>query len=174
MSQAVGEILSYRSRRGTRREYEMVLILRPETSKATIAALIGRIQEILSLQQARLQKIDNWGLRTLAFPIRRCKRGIYIYLRFLAGSGCVAELERQMRIREDVIRYLSVRVEDDVDPNARPSEVTDEILDAASEPAPDPLELAAQQQQEEAAAAGALDDDDDDQEQSDDEEEEDE
>lgn len=141
--QVTEEIVSYSAVRGTVREYETVLILRPDTNKDGIAELVERLQKIMNTQGARLQSIDNWGLRTLAFPVKRCKRGIYLYFRFLAGSNTVAEMERILRIREDVLRYLSVRVDEDVDPNARPSEIDDESLEAASESAPDPVEIAA-------------------------------
>lgn len=141
--QVTEEVGSYSARRGTVREYETVLILRPDTNKDGIATLVERLQQIMSTQGSRLQSIDNWGLRTLAFPVKRCKRGIYLYFRFLAGSNTVTEMERILRIREDVIRYLSVRVDEDVDPEARPSELDDESLEAATESAPDPVEIAA-------------------------------
>lgn len=143
MQAVTEEVVSYSAQRGKVREFECVLILHPHTNKEGISALVERLQQVMEGQGARLQSIDNWGLRTLAFPVKRCKRGIYLYFRFLAGSNTVAELERILRIRDDVLRYLTVRVDQDVDPNARPSEIDKESLEAASESAPDPVEIAA-------------------------------
>jgi small subunit ribosomal protein S6 len=158
MSEEAGVARSVSSKRGTQREYEATLILRPETNKAGIADLVGKLQGILGNEGSRLQKIDNWGVRTLAYPIQRSKKGIYLYTRFLGGSNVVNELERNLRIDETVLRYLTVLVDEDVDPEARPSDITDELLDAASESARDPLDILAEQQakaREEAAAAAA-------------------
>lgn len=143
MQAVTEEVISYSAQRGKVREFECVLILHPHTNKDGISELVERVQKIMDSKGARLQSIDNWGLRTLAFPVKRCKRGIYLYFRFLAGSTTVAELERILRIRDDVLRYLTVRVDQDVDPEARPSSIDQESLEAASESAPDPVEIAA-------------------------------
>ncbi len=158
MSETQGVVLSTSAKRGTQREYEMTLILRSETNKDGIAKLVSKLQSIMTGAGGRLQKIDNWGLRTLAYPIRRNRKGIYLYTRFLGGSELVAELERNLRIDEMILRYMNILVDEDVDPGARPSDVTDELLDAASESAPDPLDVLAEQQakaREEAARLAA-------------------
>lgn len=139
---AKGVVLSVASKRGTQREYESVTILRPSAGKPEIAALIERMQGTFTDYGARLIKIDSWGTRILAFPVDHERKGIYLYWRFLGGSDIVAEFERLMGLSDKVIRFYTVRIDDDVDPEARPSEVTEELLDAASEPGPDPEELA--------------------------------
>lgn len=151
-------IRSYSAQRNTQREFETTIIIRPETNKEGIAGLVTRLQAVYTRNGGRLQKIDNWGLRTLAYPIDTHKKGVYLYVRFLGGSDMVQELERNLRIWDEVIRYLTVVVDGDVDPAARPSDIDDEILDAASDVAPDPLDVAA----EKAAAMGEDEDDDDD------------
>jgi small subunit ribosomal protein S6 len=139
---AKGVVLSVSSKRGTQREYESVTILRPSTGKPEIAALIERLQGTFVDYGARLIKIDSWGTRILAFPVAHERKGIYLYWRYLGGSEMVAEFERLMGLSDKVIRFYTVKIDEDVDPEARPSEVTDELLDAASEPGPDPEELA--------------------------------
>lgn len=150
-------IRSYSALRETQREFETTIIIKPDIQKDGIAALVTRLQALYTRNGGRLQKIDNWGLRTLAYPIERYKKGVYLYLRFLGGSDMVTEFERNLRIWDEVIRYLTVVVDQDVDPEARPSDIDDEVLDAASEVAPDPLDIAAEK-----AASGEYDDDDDD------------
>lgn len=137
-------IESYSAQRNTQREFETTMILRPDSNKEAIAGVVSRIQALFGRNGGRMQRIDNWGLRTLAYPIQRQKKGIYLYVRFLGGSSMVKELERNLRIWDEIVRYLTVVVDGDVDPDARPSDVDDETLDAASDAAPDPLEVAAE------------------------------
>lgn len=150
---AKGVVHSVASKRGTQREYESVTILRPSTGKPEIAALIERMQGTFVEYGARLIKIDSWGTRILAFPVDHERKGIYLYWRFIGGSDIVAEFERLMGLFDKVIRFYTVRIDDDVDPEARPSEVTEELLDAASEPGPDPEELARKAAEEAARRA---------------------
>ena len=134
----VGQVLSVKSRKNTKREYETVIILRPNVNKNGILELVHKMQAVFENFGARLLKIENWGSRTLAFPIRRSNTGIYLYWRYLGGSDIVAEFERNLQINESILRYYTVRVEDDVDPNARPSEITEDLLQTVAEPPPEP------------------------------------
>lgn len=139
---AAGRVLSQRNKLGTQREYESVTIVRPETGRTEIAELITRMREVISSRGARLTKIDSWGMRVLAFPISHCRKGIYLYWRYLGGSDVVAEFERNMRLNDKILRFYTVLIDEDVDPEARPGEVTDDLLEAATDPGPDPDELA--------------------------------
>lgn len=147
------EVLSVRNRRGTQREYELVMIVRPDFNKPAILDLVKKIQGIFERDGASLLKIENWGLRTLAYPIKQNKRGIYLYVRFLGGTSTVAELERNLRLDEGVVRYLTVKIDEDVDPEARPSEMNEDVLEAATDIAPDPVEVARKKAEEEARVA---------------------
>jgi small subunit ribosomal protein S6 len=152
---AAGVVDSVSARRHTQREYETVTILRPDTGKPQIMTLIERIQGVVAKQAGSLVKIDSWGMRVLAYPVAHQRKGIYLYWRFLGGSDMVAEVERNLRLSDRVMRFYSIRVDDDVDPNARPSELTEELLDAVSEPGPDPDEIARQAAEAEAARLAA-------------------
>ena len=134
-----GQVVSYGALQGTQREYETVMILRPQANKADILALVKRLQPIFAKAGGTLLKIDSWGMRLLSYPIAHEKKGIYLYWHYVGGSEIVTEFERNLRNIDVIIRYYTVRVADDVDPNARPSEVTDDLLEAVSEPGPDPV-----------------------------------
>lgn len=166
-----GRVMSVGSAIGTQREYESILILKPDTSKPQIHALIERMQGAFSELSGRLLKIDNWGMRILAFPVQRCRKGIYLYWRFLGGSDMVSEFERNARLSDRVIRFYTIRIDDDVDPEARPTEVTEDLLDAVTDPGPDPDEIARKLAEERArlAAEQQADEDDDDSDDDDDE-----
>jgi small subunit ribosomal protein S6 len=142
MTQAT--VRSYAALRNTQREFETTMILRPDINKDGIADVVNRLQALYGRNGSRMQKIDNWGLRTLAYPIQSHKKGIYLYVRYLGGSEIVKELERNLRIWDEVVRYLTVVIDGDVNPEARPSDVDDETLDAASDVTPDPLDIAAE------------------------------
>jgi small subunit ribosomal protein S6 len=150
-------VRSYAALRNTQREFETTMILRPDINKDGIADVVTRLQSLYERNGSRMQKIDNWGLRTLAYPIQAHKKGIYLYVRYLGGSEIVKELERNLRIWDEVVRYLTVVIDGDVNPDARPSDIDDETLDAASDVTPDPLDIAA----EKAAALASHDADDD-------------
>ncbi|MBL4685662.1 MAG: 30S ribosomal protein S6, partial [Nannocystaceae bacterium] len=137
----VGVVLSQASRVGTQREYEAVTILKPDTPKTEIHQLITRMQSMFTERGGSLLKVDSWGMRVLAYPVAKSRKGIYIHWRFIGGSDIVAEFERLLGLAQQVIRFYTLRADDDVDPAARPSEITEELLDAASEPGPDPDEL---------------------------------
>lgn len=138
MSDTTGQVLSVSSKKGTKREYETVLILRPNTNKAGILELAHKMQNVFEKFGARLIKIENWGSRTLAYPIRRQATGIYLYWRFLGGSDIVHEFERNLKLSDAVLRYYTVKIDEDVDPEARPSEITEDLLQTISEPPPEP------------------------------------
>ena len=148
-------VRSQRSLRTTQREYETVLILKPDANKSQIKRIVTNVQQMFADGGASLISADNWGLRTLAYPIKRNTRGIYLYLRFLGGSDTVLNFEQKLRLTETVLRYLTVKVDEDIDPTARPSEVSEDLLEAVSDTGPDPVEIERQRQTEEAAKAAS-------------------
>ena len=148
-------VRSQRSLRTTQREYETVLILKPDANKSQIKRIVTNVQQMFADGGASLISADNWGLRTLAYPIKRNTRGIYLYLRFLGGSDTVLNFEQKLRLTETVLRYLTVKLDEDIDPTARPSEVSEDLLEAVSDTGPDPVEIERQRQTEEAAKAAS-------------------
>lgn len=148
-----GVVLSQASRVGTQREYEAVTILKPETPKPEILQLIKRLQGTFDERSGKLLKVDSWGMRVLAYPVKKNRKGIYVYWRFIGGSDIVKEFERLLGLSQHVIRFYTIKIDVDVDPGAKPSEITEELLDAASEPGPDPDELRRQAEEEAAKIA---------------------
>ena len=149
MSDVTGQVLSVSSKQGTKREYETILILRPNTNKDGIREFVTKMQGVFEKCGARLIKIENWGNRLLAYPIKRSANGIYLYWRYLGGSDIVQEFERNLRLTDTVLRFYTVKVDEDVDPAARPSEITDDLLENISEPPPEPEPEPAREVEEE-------------------------
>ncbi len=102
------------------REYETIFILNPEITTDGIEQIASRLTDVVTRLDGKLLQAENWGKRRLAYPVRKHPKGYYIYLRYLGYSGMVHELERNMRMLEPVLKYLTVKLEEDVDPTARP------------------------------------------------------
>ncbi|PKN45481.1 MAG: 30S ribosomal protein S6 [Deltaproteobacteria bacterium HGW-Deltaproteobacteria-17] len=123
---------SYRDQVNNEREYEMITILAPETTSEDIKVIQRRVLDLMERKEGRLLALENWGRRRLAYTVRKHRKGIYLYWRFLGHFELVAEIERLMRMIEKVIRYMSILVDANVDPNARPESVTEEQLNQAA------------------------------------------
>jgi small subunit ribosomal protein S6 len=123
---------SYRDQVNNEREYEMITILAPETTSEDIKVIQRRVLDLMERKDGRLLALENWGRRRLAYTVRKHRKGIYLYWRFLGHFELVAEIERLMRMIEKVIRYMSILVDANVDPNARPETVTEEQLTQAA------------------------------------------
>jgi small subunit ribosomal protein S6 len=96
--------------------YESVFIARQDISNQQVEALTEQIAEIVKTNGGEVAKKEYWGLRNLSYRIKKNRKGHYVLINLDAPPAAVAEMERQMRINEDVLRYLTVRVET-LDPN---------------------------------------------------------
>jgi small subunit ribosomal protein S6 len=132
---------SLRDAPGTSREYETVYILRPNTANDGVAEVNTRIRGIIEGMGGKILKVDNWGKRRLAYEVAKERKGIYLYWQYLASPGVVEETERNLRMLDSVIRYLTVKVDEDVDISARPSEIDDASYEKASQTAADEEDL---------------------------------
>lgn len=91
--------------------YEHTLIARPDLSAQQAQALADQFGQVVSDQGGTVAKVEYWGLRNLAFRVKKSRKGHYLHLNVDAPAAAVTELERVERINEDVLRYLTVRVE---------------------------------------------------------------
>ena len=91
--------------------YESVFIARQDISSAQTEALTEQFSQIIADNSGAVSKKEYWGLKSLAFRIKKNRKGHYVLLNIDAPSAAVIEMERNMRINEDVIRYLTVKVE---------------------------------------------------------------
>jgi small subunit ribosomal protein S6 len=89
------------------REYEVVYVLAPTADNAEAERINNKVTEIVSNFGGKLLKLDNWGRRKLAYSINKQSRGIFVYVKFVARAGVTAEIERNLRIADSVLRYQS-------------------------------------------------------------------
>jgi small subunit ribosomal protein S6 len=93
------------------REYELVYILQPNVDPDDADKIANRIQDVVSRLGGKITKVDAWGRRRLAYPIKKFSRGVFVYVRVVGFNDVVAELERNLRIADAVIRFQTVRRE---------------------------------------------------------------
>jgi small subunit ribosomal protein S6 len=91
--------------------YEHVFLARQDLAQAQVDALAETATQIIESNEGKVTKVENWGLRSLAYKIAKNRKAHYVMLNIDAPAGVVAELERQTQINEDIIRYMTVRVE---------------------------------------------------------------
>ena len=91
------------------RDYELVYIVRPSAGEEELTALNERVQGWISAEGGEVQKLTPWGRRRLAYPIDRFRDGTYVAINFRGGPQSVTGIERNLKLSEDVIRYMLVR-----------------------------------------------------------------
>jgi small subunit ribosomal protein S6 len=91
--------------------YEHLLIARQDISAQQVDALATHLKTIVEGEGGRIEKQEYWGLRGLAYRIKKNRKGHYVLLNINAPSSAVIELERQLKINEDVLRYITVKVD---------------------------------------------------------------
>ena len=93
------------------RTYESIFIVHPDVVGDDQTAIIDKFKTILTDQGADVLKLDNWGVRTLAYPVKKQTKGCYVLVIFEAEATVIAEYERRMRIDEKVIKFQTVILE---------------------------------------------------------------
>jgi small subunit ribosomal protein S6 len=137
----MARLQSQRDTPNTSREYETTYILRPNTTNEGVAEVNARIKGIIEGMGGKVLKVDNWGKRRLAYEVAKERKGIYLYWLYLAKPGVVEETERNLRMLDNVIRYLTVKVDENVAVDARPSEIDETSYDKAAQTAADEEDL---------------------------------
>lgn len=99
--------------------YEHTLIARPDLTAQQAQTLGETLAQLIAEHGGKVTKTEYWGLRNLAYRIKKNRKGHYLHFNIDAPPAAIAELERNERINEDVLRYLTVRV-DKLDPNPSP------------------------------------------------------
>ena len=95
------------------RQYELVYILPPDSTEQQISDLHSQIEGVVSRMRGHIDKTDNWGRKRLAYEIGHHKEGIYV-LEVINGTGeLMKELDRRLKVMDQVIRHMIVRVDEE-------------------------------------------------------------
>jgi small subunit ribosomal protein S6 len=90
------------------REYETLIVLHPELPEAQIRETIDRCRRLIEEMGGRIREVQEWGVRELAYPIRKLSRGYYVLVEYTSEPRVVNELERTLKIGDEFLRFVSV------------------------------------------------------------------
>jgi len=94
------------------RTYEELYIVKPDATEEEIDALNGQLEAVIKQSGGNLEKTDKWGVRKLAYRVKKQAEGYYVLLFFHAGSTTVKEIERRLRVSDLVLKFLTVRMDE--------------------------------------------------------------
>ena len=92
--------------------YEHVLLARQDVSAQQVEALVEQFKGIVEANGGSVPKVEYWGVKSLGYRIKKNRKAHYSLLNINAPAAAIAEMERQMRINEDVLRFMTIRVEE--------------------------------------------------------------
>jgi small subunit ribosomal protein S6 len=105
---------------GTRlREYETIFLIRPDLAEDLVEKTVERLRGVVTRDAGKVIKVINMGKKKTAFEVKKHPRAIFIQMHYLGDSKMVAELERNLRMTDDVLKYQSVKLSENVDPSTR-------------------------------------------------------
>ena len=98
----------------TQRQYDMVFLVVPEKDEAGAQGVVEEFRKLLVDLGATIEKDETMGRRRLAYTIKKKNEATYHNFLFRGSSACVAEVQRKLRLSEDILRYLTVRIDEEV------------------------------------------------------------
>ena len=102
------------------REYETIFLVKPDLTDDGVDKLKERVRGIVNREGGKLIRFTVWGKKKTMYPVAKQPRAIFVQASYLGGKNLVAEVERNLRNLDEVTRWISVKVADDVDPESRP------------------------------------------------------
>ncbi len=94
------------------RDYEIGFILKPDLNDEEVKKVIDMVDSIISKNNGKVENVDEWGKRKLAYPIQKLEEGIYVFITAQSNGTAVFEIERKFRQNENIIRFISLRLDE--------------------------------------------------------------
>jgi len=101
------------------RVYENVFILTPTLSEEEVDRVVEQMQKVVEGKSAQVDKVEKWGKRSLAYKIKKHTEGYFVLFTISGGGEAIAELERKLKVTDTVLRFLTVRVDEDLKRQAK-------------------------------------------------------
>ena len=133
------------------KDYESIFILNPSIEEAEAEKIVQRLQDVVNGHGGQMLKVEKWGKKRLAYIVRKQKKGEYVLLHFKGQPETVAELERNYKMVDSIIKYLTVRLEKEAIAHIERQEAA---LAAAAKPEAAPAEAPAPAEQAPAEPTG--------------------
>ena len=108
-------------------EYETIYNLKHEVPEDIVRTLNEKVDGIIGRYEGHILIRDDWGKRKLAYPIQKNSKGHYLYVNYLGPSDLVLEVERNLRFEENLLRFLTVKLSEDVDVETKQQEAKERI-----------------------------------------------
>ncbi len=105
------------------REYEVLYIAHPDLEGDRLKEVVDKFSGIVAQNGGEVLKVEEWGKQKLAYLVEKCSKGQYVLMNVAAPSTLTSELERNLRLDELVLKYLTVKISDQVDVEARKKEI---------------------------------------------------
>jgi small subunit ribosomal protein S6 len=96
------------------RNYEVVFVAAPTLTSEELDGFINHAQTVVESKNGKVVKVDNWGKKPLAYKIKKFREAYYVVLSIEGNGSAIAELERRFRVTDYIIRFISVRIDEDV------------------------------------------------------------
>jgi small subunit ribosomal protein S6 len=127
------------------RNYEIIFIVRPDVTEEEVDKLIAQMEGVVGATGGKLDKVEKMGRRRLAYRVSRQREGIYILFRLQGSGDTVKEFERRLKVMDTVIKYLTVRIDEDLEraEKFKALRAKKESKRRRSKPAPPPVSQAA-------------------------------
>ena len=97
------------------RKFETLLLLSPEISSDVRTSILDGLKGVIEREGGKMLAEDVWGMRDLAYPVKKQMRGFYVRLEYAAPGALIAELERNIRIAEGIFKFVTVKLADAVE-----------------------------------------------------------
>ena len=105
-------------------KYEMTVVFKPTLEEDALVAEHNQVITLIERFEGKVEKVDDWGKRRLAYEIEKTNEGIYRFITFVAPAAAPAEIESRMRIRENLLRYLIIKPEQELADSKQPKKDT--------------------------------------------------
>ena len=112
------------------RHYETVFIISPELTEDDTQVVVDKFTGILADSGAMLTKVDVWGRRRLAYVVKKFNKGFYVLMDYVGSADVVAEIERNMRLDDRILKYMTVKLADSVDPESFKASAAEPLQEA--------------------------------------------
>ena len=94
------------------RVYEELFILKPDTVEEEVDGFVEQIQQVITTGKGTVDKTDKWGVRNLAYRVQKYSEGLYVLIQFSCTPDLIKEVERRMRVADQVIKFITVRIDE--------------------------------------------------------------
>lgn len=98
--------------------YETLYIVNPELDDENYKAVVDKFRDLIEKEKGVIVKLEEWGKQRLAYLVKKFDQGAYVLIDYCGGPGVTAELERDLKLDDRILKYQTVKLADDVDPQA--------------------------------------------------------